>query len=97
MKKAFLITYDLKTPAPDYDEIIRIIKEDCAGAWCKYWESSFLITSALTPKQILDKLTPFLRSEDSLLVIEVVNNKNGWLTQRQWDWINKNIFPEKNG
>lgn len=31
MKKAYLITYDLKTPAPHYDEIIRIIRRLCWG------------------------------------------------------------------
>lgn len=92
MKKAFLITYDLKTPADDYDEIIRIIKEDCACAWCKYWESSFLLTSALTPTEMMDKLTPHLKNGDKFLIVEVSNNKNGWLTQKQWDWINENIF-----
>ena len=92
MKKAFLITYDLQTPAPNYDEIIRIIKEDCASAWCKYWESSFLITSSMTPTEIMDKLTPLLGKGDRFLVIEVANNKNGWLTKTQWDWINANIF-----
>ncbi|MCE3364595.1 hypothetical protein LB359_20520, partial [Staphylococcus aureus] len=27
-----------------------------------------------------------------LFVTEIVNNKQGWLTKEQWDFINHNIF-----
>lgn len=92
MKKPYLITYDLNSPGQKYDDIIKIIKEDCAGAWCSYWKSAFLITSTLTPSGMIDKLKPHLDGNDKVLIIEVVDNKSGWLTQKQWDWINENIF-----
>lgn len=92
MKKPYLITYDLNSPGQKYDDVIKTIKEDCASAWCKYWKSSFLITSELTPSKMIDKLKPNLDKSDRMIIIEVVDNKSGWLTQEQWDWINENIF-----
>jgi len=38
------------------------------------------------------KIKPYLDSNDRLLVIEVVNNKQGWLNKKQWDFINNSIF-----
>ena len=92
MKKPGLRTYDLNTPGQKYDKIIELIKGDLSSAWCKYLESAFLITSNYTPQQILEKLKPHLDGNDSMIIIEVVNNKSGWLTKKQWNWINENIF-----
>ncbi len=92
MSKSYLITYDLNKDGQNYDDIIKTIKDDIAGYWCTYWKSSFLITSSYTPQQMLNKLKPYLDSNDRMLIVEVVNNKSGWLTQKQWDWINSHIF-----
>ncbi|WP_422698948.1 hypothetical protein ACOX9P_09560 [Enterococcus durans] len=92
MKKPYLITYDLNTPGQKYDKIIELIKGDLSSAWCKYLESAFLITSNYTPQQILEKLKPHLDVNDRMIIIEVVNNKSGLLTTKQWNWINENIF-----
>jgi hypothetical protein len=92
MKKPFIITYDLNSPGQKYDEVIKVIKNEISVSWCKYWESAFLFTSNLNPNQMLDKLKPYLDQGDKMIILEVTNNKNGWLTQKQWNWINKNIF-----
>ncbi|WP_195943453.1 hypothetical protein [Enterococcus faecium] len=92
MKKPYLITYDLNSPGQNYDEIISLLKGELSSAYCNYWKSAFLITSNYTPSQILDKLRPYLDRNDRMIIIEVVDNKSGWLTPKQWDWINKHIF-----
>lgn len=92
MSKPYLITYDLNKDGQNYDEIIKTIKDDISGYWCTYWKSSFLITSNYTPRQMLNKLEAYLDSNDRMLIIEVTNNKSGWLTQEQWDWIDEHIF-----
>lgn len=92
MLKPYMITYDLNSPGQNYNAIIKTIKEECANAWCNYWKSAFLITSALTTSQMIEKLKPYLDKNDRLIIIEVVNNYSGWLEQEQWDWIKKNIF-----
>ncbi|HHD1580163.1 TPA: hypothetical protein ACN1NE_002335 [Enterococcus faecalis] len=92
MTKAYLATYDLNSPGQNYDEVIKLFKGELSRAYCKYWKSAFLFTSNLTPSQMIEKLKPYLDNDDKMIIIEVVANKNGWLTNDQWDWINKNIF-----
>jgi len=92
MKKAYFITYDLNSPEQNYDDVISTIKEHIAGAWCSYWKSSFLITSRLTPNEMLERLKPYLDKDDRFIAIEVVDNKGVWLTRKQWNFINENIF-----
>ncbi|MDB8436742.1 hypothetical protein GMB34_13500 [Turicibacter sanguinis] len=88
---AYMITYDLNSTGQKYDEVIKAIK-DSSSAWCSYWKSSYLIKSSLTPDQIVDNVKPHLDNNDRFIVIEVKNNKQGWLTEKQWEYIRENIF-----
>ncbi len=89
----YLITYDLNNPGQNYDDVIQAIKDASTGAWCSYWKSSYLIKSNYTTADaVFDKIKPHLDKNDTALVIEVKNNKQGWLTQDQWDYINNHIF-----
>lgn len=86
------ITYDLNSEGQKYEDVIKAIKEASTGAWCTYWKSSYLIKTNLTVQQVSSRITPHLDSNDSLIVIEVKQNYQGWLTKKQWKYINENIF-----
>lgn len=88
---AYMITYDLNSSGQKYDEVIKAIK-DSSSDWCSYWKSSYLIKSSLTPDQIVNNVKPHLDNNDRFIVIEVKNNKQGWLTEKQWEYIRENIF-----
>lgn len=89
----FFITYDLNDPGQNYDKVIEAIKKASTGNWCSYWKSSYLIKSNYqTADAVSNLITPHLDKNDRLLVIEVKNNKQGWLTKKQWDYINNSIF-----
>lgn len=89
----YFITYDLNKAGKNYDGVYQAIKDASTGAWCHYWDSSWLIKSNYTSADDVFKLIkPYLDSDDRCLVIEVKNNKQGWLTKDQWDYINNNIF-----
>ena len=89
----YLITYDLNKTGKDYEGVYQAIKDASTGAWCHYWESSWLIRSNLaTADLVFAKIKPHLDTDDRCLVVEVKNNKQGWLTEKQWDYINKYIF-----
>lgn len=88
----YLITYDLNNPGQNYEDVIEAIKDSSTGAWCTYWKSSYLIKSNLTVNQVSDKITPHLDKNDRLIVIEVKNNYQGWLTEEEWKYIRENIF-----
>ncbi len=88
----YLITYDLNKTGKDYEGVYQAIK-DVAVTWCHYWESSWLIKSNLpTANAVFSKIMPHLDDDDRCLVIEVNNNKQGWLTEEQWNTIDTHIF-----
>ncbi len=95
MKKRYMITYDLNKQGKDYQNVIAAIKDASDGCWCHYWESSFLIRSNYqSADDVADKITPYLDSNDRLIIVEAINNKQGWLSEKEWDYINNNIFAD---
>lgn len=87
-----MLTYDLNSPGQKYEELRNVIKKEISNGYCNYWESSFVFRSSLTPSEMLDKMQPYLDQGDKLFVTEIINNKQGWLTKEQWNFINQNIF-----
>lgn len=83
----YMVTYDLKSPGQNYDDVIKAIKDSSTGKWCSYWESSYLIQSLKTADQIQNAIQPYLDSNDRLIVIKVVRNYQGWLNEEQWNYI----------
>ena len=91
----YMITYDLKTKDKDYKDVFEAIKAASENnTWCHYWDSTWLIRSTLSATEIADNINPYLGKPDRMIVIEVKNNKQGWLTKKQWDYINNQIFAE---
>ncbi len=95
-KKRYLITYDLNKEGQDYENVIAAIKSASDGNWCTYWKSSFLIRSDLqTADDVSIKITPYLDSNDALIVMEVTPNYQGWLSKKKWDYIRNHIFSDR--
>lgn len=93
MSKPYMITYDLNSPGQRYDDVIKTIKEGIsAEASCSFWKSSYLVRTSLNPSQMFEKFKPFLDKGDKFIIVEVIDNKQGWLTEKQWEFINDNIF-----
>lgn len=92
MATVYMITYDLNAPGKKYDDVYQAIKDSSTGVWCHYWDSTWLIRSNLTPDQVSENIKKYIDSNDRFIVIEVRNNKQGWLTKEQWDYINNEIF-----
>lgn len=89
----YMITYDLNSPGQNYEDVIQAIKDASTGVWCTFWKSSYLIKSNLTTAdKVFEKIQPHLDKNDRVLVIEVKNNKQGWLSNDEWDYIKKSIF-----
>ena len=95
MKKRYMITYDLNDPGKNYDKVIQAIKDASDGAWCTYWKSSFLIrTDKQTADEVSSLITKHLDNNDRMIIIEIINNKQGWLSEKQWEYIDKTIFVD---
>lgn len=89
---SYLITYDLKNGTPSrYDELRGKIKS--LGSWWHYLESTWILknTSYINANDINKELIPYIdQTTDRLLVIKIdLKNKQGWLPQKAWEWLNQ--------
>lgn len=80
------INYDLKRPGQNYQALYDAIKS-CGATW-HYLGSTWLVDTTLTTGQLWAALAPHVDKNDSVLVIGVTRNYQGWLPKDAWDWIN---------
>lgn len=87
------ITYDLNSEGQNYEDVIKTIK-DCAvdGKWYSCCRSSYLIKTDMKVDEINDKIHQYLDKNDTLFVVEVTSNYQGWINKKDWDFVNKEIF-----
>lgn len=83
-----MITYDLNSTGQRYEEVIKAIKKCSTGKWCTFWKSSYLIQTNKSVQAISNAITPFLDGNDRLIVIEVKDNYQGWLSEDEWSYVN---------
>jgi hypothetical protein len=87
---ALLISYDLNKPGQNYDKLYEKIKS--LGTWWHYLESTWIVTSTLTPSQAFDRLQPALDASDSVLIVNITGDTySGWLPQEAWNWLKKYV------
>jgi len=87
-----MIGYDLNKPGKDYEKLIEAIKK----AFPNYWhclDSTWLVVTEHTPKQIADYLLQFVDANDRLLVA-TLDKGAAWsmsFNQGCRDWLMKNL------
>lgn len=89
-QKSYIISYNLPDTRRKYTPLFDAIKKidmDCFQAT----ESSWLIHSTLSAKEIYTVLESHINKEtDYLLVSEaVMDNIQGWMQRTFWDWAKK--------
>ena len=87
----YLVSYDLRHPGRDYTGLYSELQRSPVG-WWHYLESTGLISTTETLDELLFHIRPHIDDNDSLLVIEVMRNYQGWLLQEAWDWIGQQVF-----
>jgi hypothetical protein len=87
---AFLIAFDLRDRTLDYDAAVKyILDSDDFEAWWNHMPGVFLVITRLRPDEISDRLRAFTK-ESNLLVVRVdLEDSEGRLSRRAWNWINK--------
>jgi hypothetical protein len=90
----YLISYDLNKSDKNYDGVYTAIKESSinGSTWWHYLDSTWIIKSNLTVNQVSSQIQTQIDANDSFIVIEVINNKQGWLSKEAWDYLNNYIF-----
>ena len=88
----YAVNYDLKAPGRDYAGLYEAIKS--CGAWWHYLGSTWLIDTALTANGVWERLAPHIDNNDYVLVIAVGHDKQGWLPEKAWTWINTRLTAQ---
>lgn len=87
----YLVVYDLNNPNTPRKEVEQAIKQ-VSTSWCSFWKSAYLIRSGLPSSQIIAKIQPILDDVDRLFIVESTRDYQGWLTDDQWAFVEKNIY-----
>ena len=85
----YLISYDLKKPGKEYQNVHQAIKDSSNGTWCKPLESVYIIYSGLSPTDIYNNVCPHMDSGDRILIIEVKNHAYWYLDKDVSDYLNQ--------
>lgn len=85
---AYIVTYDLNKEVKR-PNIVGEIKK--FGSWAKLSESSYAISTSLTPAQVRDSLKPLLDSNDDLYVIKLSTPWASYGSKEVNDWLNKHV------
>lgn len=89
----YMITYDLNSPGQNYKKVKQAIIDASTGVWITCSESSYLIQSYFqTADEIFSIIDPALDKNDNIFIVEVKDNKQGYLPKNSWDYINNKIF-----
>ena len=83
-----LIGYDLNHDK-NYDDLTAAIKR--LGSWWHHLDSTWIVRSNLTAKQVRDTLKPYLDADDELLVVDVSGRARAWhgFNKRGSDWLHR--------
>ncbi len=91
-----LVTYNISPKKRDYTPLYEAIKGHPASTWWHYLDSTWLVKTTETPRQMSDRLKPHIDSKnDSLLIVKTrisqgtTEKPAGWLPREAWDWINE--------
>lgn len=57
--------------------------------WWHYLPSAYIIGTAVTPKYLADKIIELLPGLNFLIIEIDINNFNGYLDKKAWEWLNK--------
>ena len=85
-----LISYDLTKPGQDYTGLYNEIKK--ADNWWHHLDSTWIINTKHPPEHWADRLLKHLDNNDSLLVVEICKNYQGFLPERAWKWLDRRDF-----
>jgi hypothetical protein len=87
-----LITYDLNSPGQKYEPLHETIKAQ--GDWWHYMESTWLVVTSKTPKDVFAALNEHIDGTDRAIVVGISSREySGWLTDEAWEWLRKHVGP----
>jgi len=86
-----LVTYELQNAAKDYSGLFDAIKSN-GHEWWHYLEHTWIVRTSDSADQFARKLYPLIERTDSLLVVQITRDHQGWLPKDAWDWLNRMTY-----
>ena len=84
--KTYIITYHLKNTWENYSEFYEAIKESYPE-FQHFQEEAWLVKTDDTAKEIIAKIKPFLKRGDTIFVVEITDNYEGFIAKSVWKWL----------
>ena len=82
----FIVTYDLKKPDRDYEDLVKGLKS--FGTWWHQTGSAWLIVTNKSTLEVRDYLKQFIDSNDQLFVAQLQKNwAASGFTSKEYDWL----------
>jgi hypothetical protein len=82
----YAISYDLKQPGRNYDDLYDAIKS--ANGWAHAMDSLWFISTSESVNAWSDKLLAVMDKNDYLFVVDITGQpRQGWMRQDIWDWL----------
>lgn len=91
-RHAYILVFD-RDDLRDYQSLHnKIISIQGLINWFHYIKSSYiLITEEPSAKQLAKKIQPLIPKKYYLLMEIDMNNRQGWLPRKAWDWIHNQV------
>lgn len=91
MKRAFMVTYDLKGPSANYSGLYEFLKSQ--KNWWHYLKSTWIIITEMDASELADEILKFTKEDDRFLITSLSKQTqtNGWLPKKAWNWIHSRV------
>jgi hypothetical protein len=86
--KVYIVSYQLG----DKKSHIGLFEQlKASPAWWHYLDFTWLIATSESANELYNRLRTHLDRDDSILVIQVGADRQGWLPKKAWEWIDQNL------
>ena len=86
---ALLVTYDLSSPGQKHAKVLEKVRS--FGGWAKLSESSYAITTSLTPNQVYSQFESLLDSNDTIWIISLKKPYSSFGSKKVIEWLDTNL------
>jgi len=87
---ALLVGYDLNKTGQDYSQLIERLKE--FPGWCRPVDSTWIVSTTSTVKDVRDDLMKYIDSNDDLIVVGLSGNWATYgLSPTVNEWLENNV------
>jgi len=82
-----IVDYVLSKRFRDYHPLFEALKNNSSQSW-HFSDSTWIVNTNLSANEYAERLLPYIETTDSLLVVRITREHQGWLPKEAWDWLN---------